>query len=143
VTPPAGRGKRRAGVPAPAIAAARQATLGGDLIRRPTVLAALLLDQADPAETTVDPVPAPAAPGAGRSEPNFALWLRMVLSPDEAALFRSWARADPAAGRAIRRKFARATSDDDFEPLVCETRAALAAISRTGRRTGRRSGRRR
>ncbi len=127
MTSPAGRAKRRAGAPAPRSHAARQSRLSGDLVRRPTVLASLLLDRADPAlAETTDP-----------SDTDFALWLRMVLSPDEAALFRSWAGANPAPGRAIRRKFDRATDDDDFEALVRETRAALAAIPQTGRQTGR------
>ena len=86
---PAGRGNHRAGGPA---------TLRGDLVRRPTVLASLLLDRADPAlaETRADAAPVPAESGAGGSPADFALWLRLVLSPDEAALFRSWARANPA-----------------------------------------------
>ncbi len=145
MTPPAGRAKRRAGVSAPRNHTARQARLSGDLVRRPTVLATLLLDRADPAlaETNPDLAPAPAETAAGGSDIDFALWLRMVLSPDEAALFRSWARANPAPGRAIRRKFGRATDDDAFEALVRETRAALASIPQTEPQTGPQTGRRR
>ncbi len=136
MTPPAGRDKRRAGAPARQSHVARQATLRGDLVRRPTVLATLLLDRADPAlaETSAGAAFVPAEPGAGGSNSDFALWLRMVLAPDEAALFRSWARANPVPGRAIRRKFGRATDDDEFEALVRETRAALATTRQIDRR---------
>ena len=118
MTRPVGQAKHRADGPAPARNPSRQATLSGTLIRRPTALAALLLDRVDPAATT--------ARDAGRSDDDFALWLRTVLSPDDGAAFRACARARPAACRAIRRTFDQATDDGDFERLLRETRRALS-----------------
>ncbi len=94
------------------------------------VLATLLLDRADPAAAADEAAPA----ATGGADADFALWLRVVLPPDEATRFRSWARANPAACRAIRRKFGQATGDDDFEALLRETRAALATNRQIGRR---------
>lgn len=120
VSRPIGRGERPAGGPAPARSPGRQATLSGALVRRPTALATLLLDRVDPAAPTA----------RGGSDAGFALWLRTVLSPDDAAAFRAWARADPTAGRVIRRRFDQAADDGDFETLLRDTRRALAAPRR-------------
>jgi hypothetical protein len=96
----------------------RRASLSASLVRRPGILAALLLDQVEPKQTT--------DPG---SIGEFDLWLRFVLTPDEVAQFRRWARGDHASCQFLRKRFRQARDDLDLEGLLKEVRSVLARIS--------------
>lgn len=96
----------------------RRASLSASLVRRPGVLAALLLDQVEP-KRVVDP----------GSVGEFDLWLRFVLTPDEAARFRRWARGDHAGCQFLRKRFRQARDDLDLEGLLGEVQTVLARIS--------------
>lgn len=96
----------------------RRASLSASLVRRPGILAALLLDQVEPRRT--------ADPGAAG---EFDLWLRFVLTPDEAALFRRWARGDHSGSQFLRKRFRQARDDLDLENLLSEVRLVLSRES--------------
>lgn len=91
-----------------------QASLGPALLRRPAVLATLMLDR-------IKPEHEPAASG------DFRLWLRFVLTPEETARFRRWSRHDRAGCRALEKRFRQAVDDADLEVLLQQTRSALAS----------------
>lgn len=95
-----------------------RASLSASLVRRPGILAALLVDQVEPKQS--------ADPG---SAGEFDLWLRFVLTPDEVARFRRWARGDHASCQFLRKRFRQARDDIDFEGLLEEVRSVLARIS--------------
>ncbi len=101
--------------------ARRRASLSASLVRRPGILAALLLDQVEPKQT--------ADPG---SIGEFDIWLRFVLTPDEAARFRRWARGDHAGCQFLRKRFRQARDDLDLEGLLGEVRSVLTRISGAG-----------
>ena len=98
--------------------ARRRASLSASLVRRPGVLAALLLDQVEPRQTA----------DLG-STGEFDTWLRFVLTPDEAGRFRRWSRGDHAGCQFLRKRFRQARDDLDLEGLLGEVRSVLARIS--------------
>lgn len=104
-----------------------RASLDATLLRRPALLAALLLDQ-------ISPELEPAVSS------DFELWLRFVLTPEEAAKFRRWLRADQAACRDLQKRFRQARDDADLEILLRRARMVLDMTSsgkvRRGRATG-------
>lgn len=101
----------------------RRASLSASLVRRPGILAALLLDQVEPGQ-----IPDPGSVG------EFDLWLRFVLAPDEVARFRRWARGDHAGCQFLRKRFRQARDDLDLEGLLVEVRSVLARMP--GRNSG-------
>jgi hypothetical protein len=96
----------------------KRASLSASLVRRPGILAALLLDQVEPDQT--------ADPG---SAGEFDLWLRFVLTPEEAVRFRRWARGDHSGSQFLRKRFRQAHDDLDLEGLLAEVRSVLARSS--------------
>lgn len=96
----------------------RRASLSASLVRRPGILAALLLDQVEPKRT--------ADPG---SVGEFDLWLRFVLTPDEVARFRRWARGDHAGCQFLRKRYRQARDDLDMEGLLAEVQTVLGRLS--------------
>jgi len=96
----------------------KRASLSASLVRRPGILAALLIDQVEP-DRSIE----------SGSASEFDLWLRFVLTPDEGARFRRWARGDHTGSQFLRKRFRQARDDMDLEGLLVEVRSVLARNS--------------
>ncbi len=88
---------------------AAQASLSGKLVRRPVVLATLLLDQMA------------AEPDEGRLD-DFELWLRFVLSPGEATGFQRWSQDNPEEHRDLERQFLALGDENGLDGLLKQVR---------------------